>query len=788
MVRNLIVPLTDFRIYGQIGPGKRIAFSKLAVEHYEKYNRPLRLAIDVSIWHFQIQSGKGGSNPALRTLYYRLLRLLVLGVQPLFVFDGANKPPFKRNAKTGTQSASLPNYLTKQLLKFFGFPFHTAPGEAEAECALLQKEGVVDAVLSEDVDTLMFGCSMTLRSWTSEGTRGSKTPTHVTVYSADDAGIGEARLDSDGMILIALMSGGDYIPAGVPRCGIKVACEAARAGFGRDLCRLSKDDIVGFRQWRERLSYELETNESKLFRVKHKALRIPENFPNMAVLGYYTNPAVSSPDKLRRLASNISWSDEIDIQGLRKFVGEAFEWHNIAGAIKLIRGLAPALLVRRLCASGNLLEGRTDDDQEREIDPKIVTAICGRRIHFDTDGKPELRLLYTPAEIVGLDLQLEEKDGPTGNCSDSEVDQPEYVEPTEEVSDRPRTGGKLPYDPTQPERIWILEAYAKLGIPNMVDAWEEKLRNPKKVASRNSRKKADQAKIQERIDSFLKVSKTALTHPQEPRGSKQLDSAGSALGSQAPPLRRSPGAEMNKAVVGRPRRDKNDKRAVQEPQTPRKSGLPSPAASAEKNPWTLSKRPSDTFNVEVPRGSRYSALGIYETPRIEKHSDCGDEASPVKFPLTPSSQAKRKPSRPSSLDVEAIIISSSSESSPLSAAPESPTYPTRRLYLRKGTSTTPRLDTSPTSSLSSSLPSPSILLSPSAPPKTNSRHKDYLKPPPAPSESLTSPTKSKRKKTLVMLRESLDGAWRSAEPWEVEGSSHPKDVFRDVEVLDLTQS
>lgn len=778
-MKNLMAPLTDFRIYGQIGPGKRIAFSKLAVEHYEKYNRPLRLAIDVSIWHFQIQSGKGGSNPALRTLYYRLLRLLVLGVQPLFVFDGANKPPFKRNARTGTQSASLPNYLTKQLLKLFSFPFHTAPGEAEAECALLQKAGIVDAVLSEDVDTLMFGCSMTLRNWSSEGTRGSKSPTHITVYSAEDSGIDEARLDSDGMILVALMSGGDYIPAGVPRCGIKVACEAARAGFGRDLCRLSRDDIVGVRQWRERLSYELATNESKLFRVKHKALRIPESFPNMAVLGYYTNPAVSSPDKLHRFAANLSWSDKVDIHGLRKFVGEAFEWHNIAGAIKFIRGLAPALLVRRLCASENLLEGNTDDVHEREIDKKMtVTAICGRRIHFDTDGKPELRILYTPAEIVGLDLEPEEKDGPTGNCSESEVDQPEHVEPAEDVSDRPRTAGKLPYDPTQPERIWVLEAYAKLGVPNMVDAWEEKLRNPKKVAPRNSRKKEDQAKIQGRIDSFLKVSKTAVTQPQEPRKSKRLDSAGSALGSQAPPLRRSPGAELNNAVVGRPRRDKNRKRAVQEPQTPRKSGLPSPAASGEKNPWILSKRPSDTFNVEIARGSRYSALGIYETLTVEKHNDYGDKANPVEFPLTPSSQTKRKPSGPTFLSEEAIVLSSSSESSPLSAAPESPKYPTRRPYSRQGT---PCPDTSSTS-LSNSLPSPSTLLSPLAP-KGLSRDKDCLKPP---SESLSSTRKSKRK-TLVMLRESLDGSWRTAEPWEAE-SSISKQVFRNVEVLDLTQS
>lgn len=750
------------------------------MEHYEKYNRPFKLAIDVSIWHFQIQSGKGGSNPALRTLYYRLLRLLFLGVQPLFVFDGANKPPFKRNAKTGHQSGSLPNYLTKQLLKLFGFPFHTAPGEAEAECALLQREGLVDAVLSEDVDTLMFGCSLTLRNWTSEGPRGSKSPTHVSVYSAEDTRIGEAKLDSEGMILIALMSGGDYIPAGVPRCGIKVACEAAKAGFGRDLCRLSKNDTVGFRQWRERLSYELETNESGLFRVKHKALKIPDQFPDMAVLGYYTNPAVSSTDKLLRLSSEISWGGEIDVLGLRKFVGEAFDWHNLSGAKKYVRGLAPALLVRRLYTSWKSCEGGTDDAQQRELEEKmIISAICGKRVHFDTDGTPELRIMYTPADIVGLNLDLEEKDSFTVNCSESEADQREHTESAKEVAGRPKARAKLPYDPTQPERIWILETFAKLGIPAMVEAWEETMRNPKKLASTISRKKEGQVKKQGRIDSFMKVSKIISTQAQNSVAPRQISPSGDAVGSEAFSSRINPSAQMNEVVGKRPPRNTNTKRIVQAPRTPRKSGLPTPVASAERNPWILSKRPSDTFDVELPRGSRYSALGIYENRRLENGNDASDRASSAELPPTPSSEAKRKPSDFSLSDSEVIILSSPPESCQLDGATKAPASPKRRLGLRKGT---PSLDSSPTFS-SSSLPSPSILLSPSAS-KSLSRINRSLNPT---SKSSLIPKKKPKRKKLITLRESLDGAWRAAQPSETKGR-YPKAVYRNVEVLDLTQS
>jgi Holliday junction resolvase YEN1 len=49
------------RIYGEIGPGERIALPKLAIEKYEETGRPLRIAIDVSIWQFQILAGQGMS-------------------------------------------------------------------------------------------------------------------------------------------------------------------------------------------------------------------------------------------------------------------------------------------------------------------------------------------------------------------------------------------------------------------------------------------------------------------------------------------------------------------------------------------------------------------------------------------------------------------------------------------------------------------------------------------------------------------------------------------------------
>ena len=554
--------------------------------------------------------------------------------------------------------ASLPNLLAKQMLKLFGFPYLTAPGEAEAECALFQREGIVDAVLSEDVDTLMFGCTLSFRNWSSEGTRGNKSPTHVSTYYAKGIKEGKAGLDREGMVLIALMSGGDYIPAGVPGCGIKVACEAARAGFGKDLCRLSRKDTVGIRQWRERLEHELRSNESGFFRVKHKAIRIPETFPDKAVLGYYTHPIVSSSEKIMNLKESIEWSGVVDIQGLRAFVADAFEWQHLAGARKFIRGFAPALLVHRLRKRGE--ECAADFlglELLAEEEAGYIKTICGQRTHFATDGVPELRVAYVPAEIVNIDLDQEETDdyaGITGKDNDSELEDLGSDEENRSRSRSPtKTRASSTYDPNQPEKIWILETFAELGVPLLVETYEENMRDPKKFASRKARQRTAITKSSMKkgaLDAFVKVSKPSLGHNNiEPPKQRIRSKPKSALQEVLPVCQ-----EVLPAFQGvlpiffapemhpKPRRNRQQNK-VENPiilsSTP---GTPNPKLTPKKktsqsrmsislddspkdiniNPWTLSRRPSYTLNIKLDRNKRYSALGIYGSPQ------CAESAAP----------------------------------------------------------------------------------------------------------------------------------------------------------------
>ncbi|XPS92278.1 hypothetical protein M3J09_001677 [Ascochyta lentis] len=566
-------------IYKEIGPGRRVALSKLAVEKFEETGRPLRIAIDTSIWLFQIQASKGGTNPALRTFYYRLLRLIALSIHPVFVFDGPNKPPFKRNKRTGPNVASIPEFLAKQLLKQFGYPIHLAPGEAEAECALLQREGIVDAVLSEDVDTLMFGSGITIRNWSPE--KSGKTPTHVNVYDAVETKNGPSALDREGMILVALMSGGDYVPEGIPGCGPKTACEAAKAGFGHDLCSIPRNDPVALSRWRERLQHELKTNESKLFKRKHGALKIPDDFPRLDILGYYTHPAISTQTGLDKLRRSIHWDQELDFPGLREFTGDAFDWVKLEGAKHFIRSLAPSLLVRALRMRAAQIERLPTNNLQaiQEDEALLVKGIHGKRQHAVTDSSTELRVSFTPIELVKINLNDEDPDDdfelPPSTQQSAGDDDDLPVDLEDDAEDGPKKRGPTKFDPSKPARIWVMETFVKVGVPLKVEDWEAERQTkskPKRAAGQEPSKAVPKAKVttrrtktapeapQPRIQNFAKVTKPGS---KPPRGLAKLQESDIGPSSTRPKatlidlLSSSPVQQQSRSPAMAPLREKS---------------------------------------------------------------------------------------------------------------------------------------------------------------------------------------------------------------------------------------
>lgn len=450
------------------------------------------------------------------------MKLLALPIHPLFVYDGRHKPPFKRGKAVSARSYGNAPIIrrSKDLIERFRFPWHEAPGEAEAECARLQQAGVVDAVMTNDVDALMFGSTFTIMNFSKESGTSTSASTHVTCYSMGREGhVSNVPLDRAGMILFAMLSGGDYLPSGVPKCGSKLAAQIAKAKFGDDLLKEITSPLPDLdsrlNEWRDRLQYELEENESGWFTTKHKAVRIPENFPDRTILKYYAEPEVSSEDEMAALRRRLmhAWDREIDPLAIRNFAAEHFEWNYRSGARKVIKLLAEPLVSYRLRLQ-RPVSGLQHGTLSPNCDTPWLQNVYKSRANFGTDGITELQMDMLPIDVVGLDLFAEEPNPPLL----SEDPQPSQgTLPSGDEEDEAEIAAEAPpptpsktrvarsYDPLAIEKVWVFETIARIGAPEIVKKWDdEQAAKANKAAAKKPRSRQTGPKKKGPIDPGMK--------------------------------------------------------------------------------------------------------------------------------------------------------------------------------------------------------------------------------------------------------------------------------------------
>ncbi|KAJ7780856.1 PIN domain-like protein [Mycena maculata] len=242
---------------------------------------------------------RGGNQiAALETLFYQYSNFQEAPVTLVAVFDGPGRPAVKRGIRRIRDNPLWVTTRVKELLTALGLHFYTAPGEAEAELAQLNKLGFIDAIITEDSDAIVFGAKLLIRT-----TGLVRLKPYVTqaaqIYASESISSHPLCLDEDGLLIFALLVGGDY-DDGLPRCGPKIAHGLARCGFGRDL-RWILTNFAGAKQeqelvlWRVALANELRTNSSGLLDKRHRklAVEIPEDFPNLDVVELYMDPLTS---------------------------------------------------------------------------------------------------------------------------------------------------------------------------------------------------------------------------------------------------------------------------------------------------------------------------------------------------------------------------------------------------------------------------------------------------------------------------------------------------------------
>lgn len=237
--------------------------------------------------------GHQAAEAAIKAMYCHILALLAMGpINLLFVFDAANRHA-KDGRKFNGQGVSMlhkRNGVFLKTLDALAIPYYEAPGEAEAECAMLQMKGHVDAVWSEDSDTLMFGCSLMLRYHRITDQNPQKQKQTVRTIRSGDIG----DFDRAGLTLFAMVVGGDYNKTGLKGCGSVFAKHLIREGFHHRLveCRNQMDCD----NWREALKQALPQIPDG------ENTEVPDGYPSYDILKLYMYPKVSEDDELNKLS------------------------------------------------------------------------------------------------------------------------------------------------------------------------------------------------------------------------------------------------------------------------------------------------------------------------------------------------------------------------------------------------------------------------------------------------------------------------------------------------------
>ncbi|OBR14173.1 PHD-finger domain-containing protein [Colletotrichum higginsianum IMI 349063] len=285
--------------------GKERSLAQWAADHLKEQGRPLRIAVDEAHWRFknvtdakeaEIQKSCPGSHPREKAILQRSLPLLRLGIQLIFVFDGEERPETKNGVKRHRQYEAT-TALLKDTLDHFLVPWHQAPGEAEAECVMLQQKGLVDAVWSEDGDSFMFGCTLLIKDL--RDGKNQKFKEQCQVFDMRDIRrIG--LFNKKSITLFAMLTGCDYALAGLIGCGQSLARQLIKnGGLVEGFWRIQTESDAA--AWRGRLEEAIAGITSSSNLTFNKEASNIRRFPDLKALKHCREPVVSEAEALDRL-------------------------------------------------------------------------------------------------------------------------------------------------------------------------------------------------------------------------------------------------------------------------------------------------------------------------------------------------------------------------------------------------------------------------------------------------------------------------------------------------------
>lgn len=211
-----------------------------------------KVAVDASLIIYQqllsnsknfFYNSEGKITNHITGLFYKIMNYITLGIELIFIFDG--KPPDNkqgciqdRKEKSEKAKQQLKNSDikeeekfklekastrvtkemiddVKQLLNLMGVSYiHPEVGEGEAYASELCRIGYVDYVLTEDMDSLVYGCPNLIRNCIDKDLKRKGV---VSIFNYDKL-IESLNLDHSQFVEFCILCGCDYCPS-VPKIG-----------------------------------------------------------------------------------------------------------------------------------------------------------------------------------------------------------------------------------------------------------------------------------------------------------------------------------------------------------------------------------------------------------------------------------------------------------------------------------------------------------------------------------------------------------------------------------------
>ncbi|MBA3064089.1 hypothetical protein FP803_01485 [Candidatus Woesearchaeota archaeon] len=120
---------------------------------------------------------------------------------------------------------------SKKLISALGLPIIQAPSEGEAQAACIAKNTDADYCVSQDFDSLLFGCPRLVRNLSLIGKRKKSGLSYITIHPELidlSENLNNLGIDQNQLIALAMLVGTDYNIGGVKGIGPKNALKLVK--------------------------------------------------------------------------------------------------------------------------------------------------------------------------------------------------------------------------------------------------------------------------------------------------------------------------------------------------------------------------------------------------------------------------------------------------------------------------------------------------------------------------------------------------------------------------------